>query len=77
MVGMARAVRAKHAANTAPKIEVNMLQLMFARLDIVIKGKDEVATGSKERTPSRNAEQWEESKRARLKCCRINAKAML
>lgn len=47
MVGMARAVRAKHAANTAPKIEVNMLQLMFARLDIVIKGKDEVATGSK------------------------------
>jgi hypothetical protein len=47
MVGMARAVRAKHAANTAPKIEVNMLQLMFARLNIVIKGKDEVATGSK------------------------------
>jgi hypothetical protein len=39
MVGMARVVRAKHAANTAPKIEVNMLQLMFAGLDMVIKGK--------------------------------------
>ena len=44
---MARALRAKHAANTAPKIDVNMLQLMFAMLDIVIKGKDKVATGSK------------------------------
>jgi hypothetical protein len=45
MVGMARALRAKHAANAAPKIEVNMLQLMFRGAGYSNSKQDEVAMG--------------------------------
>jgi hypothetical protein len=69
---MARAVRAKHAANAAPKIEVNMLQLMLGDARIVIEVRTRSQWIQKDATPSRSAEQRNKTKRAILKCRRIN-----